>query len=148
MLAGRELAWGAAFLPPIGFSEDGGPVVSSRMLWYKPAVPYIVAVLFLVCIYWAFRYKIFSHGILRIYKEKAFPWFDLMVFILAMIVSSDAEGHGFISLHELYRSKAMVLEELAELIGYLALLNVQWRFMRQTGRWQLQPEPAVYSEET
>uniref|UniRef100_UPI00190F5564 hypothetical protein n=1 Tax=Microbacterium sp. 18062 TaxID=2681410 RepID=UPI00190F5564 len=33
LMAARELSWGAAFLPPMGFGEDG-PTYSSSTLWY------------------------------------------------------------------------------------------------------------------
>lgn len=137
---GRELAWGAAFLDPMG-ENQWGPTISSRVLWYRPAVPWIGTALLLLCIYWLLRHRVFSRVLVRLQQERAWPWFSLGIFALAMMASTNAEGHGFMRFQHWWGTQVVVLEELVETIGYFALYLAQWRLIRQTATWRT-PRPA------
>ncbi|MDP1293618.1 hypothetical protein Q6296_27725, partial [Klebsiella variicola] len=84
---GRELAWGAAFLPSL---EAGkwGPVISSQVLWYRPAVKWVVGAMLLLCCYWFVRHGVWNKVIKRLVREKALPIFSLATFVAAMVIST------------------------------------------------------------
>jgi hypothetical protein len=128
LLAGRECSWGAVFLPPLGFDKDG-PVYASRILWYRPLVgPFAGAVLGgLLLLAW-------RHRLGRLIKDlivrRRFPWGILVVVVVVGYAATFAEGHlrpvtGFIF------DQADAYEELAELVGYLALLAMQGCVLRE-----------------
>lgn len=121
---GRELAWGAVFVPPEMMTE-WGPSWSSKHLWYRPAVPYVLAAMGLLAAYWWLHYRVWSEVVLRLARERALPLFALGQFVAYMVLATNAEGHGFVHLEDWYGTQVMVLEELMETLGYLALLLAQ-----------------------
>lgn len=121
---GREVAWGAVFMPPTGLTE-WGPIWSSHNLWYRPAVPYVLGVMALIAAYWFVRQKVWSEVLVRFAKERALPIFALAQFVACMVISSSAEGHGLMRLEDVFGVQVMVLEEWVEVGGYLALLLAQ-----------------------
>ena len=134
-MAGRELAWGAAFLKPMGYTSEG-PVISSRVLWYRPTVPWLCAAMLLMCVYWLWRHRVIQTVAMRLWKEHAFPLLSLALFVLAMLVSNMAEGHGFTALARwLEMAQPMVTEELAEFWAYAALWLSQWLLVQHTAAW-------------
>jgi hypothetical protein len=72
LLSGRELSWGAVFLPPIGF-DITGPIYASRILWYRPLVAPVAAVILALVLYTGWR-----HRLDRLLKgtivRRRFPW--------------------------------------------------------------------------
>ncbi|WP_228529807.1 hypothetical protein [Diaphorobacter caeni] len=134
ILAGRELAWGAAFLPPMGF-DDHGPVISSRVLWYRPAVPWVCLALLLTGVIGMWRNKAFSRVLLVLQREHAWPWFRLAVLVVCIVLSTVAEGHGLVHLPFIQHSALIVAEELFESWGYLALWLAQWQVIRHMDGW-------------
>ncbi|CAB5699676.1 Uncharacterised protein [Delftia tsuruhatensis] len=132
---GRELAWGAAFLPSIGAGK-WGPVISSQVLWYRPAVKWVVGGMLLLCCYWFVRHDLWNRVFKRMVRERAIPVFSLVLFIVAMVISTNAEGHGFIFLQHWFDFQVIVLEELVETFGYFALWLAQWALVRHVSGWQ------------
>ncbi|WP_336696101.1 hypothetical protein [Delftia acidovorans] len=132
---GRELAWGAAFLPSL---EAGkwGPVISSQALWYRPAVKWVVGAMLLLCCYWFVRHGVWNKIIKRLVREHALPIFSLAIFVAAMVISTNAEGHGFIVLQRWFDYQVIVLEELVETFGYMALWLAQWALVRYVDGWR------------
>ena len=131
---GRELAWGAVFLPPLGMDE-WGPTISSSSLWWRPAIGWVLGAVLLLGCYWMLRYRVFGRVLLRLHRQHAWPWGSLAVFVLAMLLSDHADGSDFLSFETWYQTRVIVLEELSELCGYLALLLAQHALVRETGRW-------------
>ncbi len=131
---GRELAWGAAFLPSTGAGK-WGPVISSQVLWYKPAVKWAVGGM-LLCCYWLVRHGLWNRVLKRMVREHAIPVFSLALFIVAMVISTNAEGHGFIFLARWFDCRVVVLEELVETLGYFALWLAQWAIVRHVSGWK------------
>lgn len=134
---GRELAWGAAFLPS---EESGkwGPVISSQALWYRPVVKWVVAGLLVLCCYWFVRHALWRQVLVRLVRDRAIPVFSLLLFIAAMVISTNAEGHGFITLQNWFGTQVIVLEELVETWAYFALWLAQWTLIRHTRGWHRQ----------
>lgn len=132
---GRELAWGAAFLPAIGHNQ-WGPTISSSVLWFRPAVPWVCSALLLMCIYWMLRHQIWGRVLVRLQREQAWPVLSIVIFALAMVISTNAEGHGFVHLQDWFGTQVVVLEELVETWGYAALWLAQWALVQQTATWR------------
>ncbi len=122
---GRELAWGAAFLPPSGWTEEG-PVISSRVLFYRPAIAPVLALLALYILWQFLRHRMDRVVLARLWRGGNLPWAQFVLFAVAMIVSTCAEGHGFVHV-PLPDMRAQIMEEASELVGYTALLLMQWR---------------------
>jgi len=53
-----------------------------------------------------------------------------------MVVSTNAEGHGFIVLQQWFDYQVIVLEELVETFGYMALWLAQWALVRHVAGWR------------
>lgn len=127
IMATRELSWGAVFYPPLDFSALEGPTFSSSIqLWYKPAVPFVVAAILAGCI-WTFVKTRQSRTVNELRLGHGLPLYEILMFIIAMTISAIAEGHMGMSFAELGKSGALILEELAEFWGYFALILAQWR---------------------
>lgn len=123
VLVGRELSWGAVFFAPTGMT-DHGPLFASRALWYKPIVTPAVAALILSCIAIVVVKKLAPLA-LELAKRRRLPIASLAVVTLSMIVSTAAEGHfGFQLAAD--SGVAQLVEEIAELAAYLALLASQF----------------------
>ena len=58
------------------------------------------------------------------------------LFVLAMVISTNAEGHGFVHLQDWFGTQVVVLEELVETWGYVALWLAQWALIRHTAGWR------------
>lgn len=128
-MAGRELAWGAAFWPESGFSPESGPIITSRILWYRPAVPWILALMLAWVVYAVLRYRLISRVVWPWCRQRLVPWTTLALFVLAMLVSAHAEGHALLGLPVPPEQTAMVLEEVAEFWAYVALFWAQWQLV-------------------
>lgn len=122
LLAGRELSWGAVFLAPLGFGP-GGPVYTSRVLWYRPMVVPVAAAILAGIVYWSWRHRL-DRSIKEVCVRRRFPWLPLGVMAAAACASTFAEGH--LDVFEGFSPKqGEGFEELTELVGYLALLSLQ-----------------------
>jgi len=120
-LAGRELSWGAAFLPPSGV-VDGVALYSSRYLVYKPLVAPLIMLAALAILVIAWRHALFGHA-WRLLARRPQIAPPLAIIVLAGLVSSCAEGHlGHLTIGKVH---AMALEETLELVAYLALVAAQ-----------------------
>jgi hypothetical protein len=118
VLTARELSWGAVFMHPLGYSDEG-PVFSSSLLWYKPLVMPAIALVLAWMAYAAWRHRL-DRLLIEIVIDGRFPWLPALVVTLCMLGSGCAEGHVEcgIPFHHL---QAEVFEELTELIAYLGL---------------------------
>lgn len=123
LLAARELSWGAVLLPPVGFAEDG-PVYSSAMLWYKPAVIPLAALVLAWCA-WVFVRHGAYRVVLHLLRSPQFAWAELALLVLAGLLSTYAEGHLGVALPQRLMDQALVMEEWAELFAYIALVAAQ-----------------------
>ena len=133
---GRELAWGASFLPAISANE-WGPTISSRILWYKPFVTPVLCAALVFSLWQFFRYRMDRAVLLRLWKENALPWRELAIFTIAMVASTLVEGHGPFNLQPYFGTQVVVLEELVETWGYLALFVAQWRIGAHMQQWRI-----------
>ena len=138
-LAGRELAWGAAFLPPMDI-EEGEPIYSSSILFYKAAVAPVVgaaaAVVVAVLVWQRSDRLVWPHLLTR-----RFPWFEMALGVCAGLVSTYAEGHLGLPVSSTWMSSAPVLEEWVEVAAYLALWAAQWQMFRAVLRAAHGPQP-------
>lgn len=123
---GREASWGATFMPSTTMTE-WGPSWRSAYLWYRPAVPYVVGGMVAAVLYLFVRHRVWSRALLPLVRGRMLPGTALALFVACMVVSTNAEGHGFIHLQSWYGHQVMVLEELVECLGFLALLLAQHR---------------------
>ncbi|TQS70021.1 hypothetical protein ERN12_15320 [Rhodobacteraceae bacterium] len=122
-MAARELSWGAVFLEPVSIT-DHGPMFSSSLLWHKPFVAPLMGGLLLLAIVWFVK----GHGVAMfktLANKRRLPVYDIALFVIAMLVSTAAEGHMGLGLPDL--GDDQVIEEIAELAAYLFLLSAQIR---------------------
>lgn len=122
LLAGRELSWGAVFLPPLGFGPEG-PVYSSRILFYRPMVPACAALLLLAALITGWRHGVHRY-LQRVIAGGGFPWMCVLVVLGSALGSTFGEGHVPAFARD-WVAHSQVLEELSELVGYLALVVAQ-----------------------
>lgn len=125
---GREMAWGAVLTPPIATTEWGEPVWSSRTLWYRPAIAYVVGGMALIAVFLCLRYRV-PALLLRVVRADRQALYSVLLFVLCMVVGTHAEGHGFFSIEKWYGMQGMVLEELVELLAYACLWMAQARVL-------------------
>lgn len=122
ILAARELSWGAVFGAPLSFSHEG-PVFSSHVLWYKPIVTPVVALLLAWSGFLAWRHRL-DQLVLRMAAGGMFPWFAIGIAVFASLGSTCAEGHMQCGL-TIITEHAQALEELVELVAYSAVVVAQ-----------------------
>ena len=127
LLASRELSWGAVFLPPLGFTPDG-PVYSSSILPYRPAVPFVAGLLVLASLAIGWRRGVHRH-LKNIVAHRAFPWLCVLIVLGAALGSTIGEGHLPSFARDLVK-RSEVLEEMAECVGYLAMVTAQSVLLR------------------
>ncbi|MFT4191949.1 MAG: hypothetical protein QM617_10560 [Comamonas sp.] len=127
VLCARELSWGAVFMTPLTFSPDMGPTFSStHQLSYKAWVTPVIGAL-LLAIIGLFVATRQTRTLARIWHARAFPFLEIGLFVIAMLLSATAEGHGLFALGGMSHPALQTLEELAELVGYFCLVLAQWR---------------------
>jgi hypothetical protein len=98
IMFGREISWGAAFLPYEDFNVITGPtLIHLKELSYAPIVYPLLAVLFILTVYWAVRCQLFKI-IGQLWREHNFPKLTLLITISAIIIASCAEKHLFATL--------------------------------------------------
>lgn len=131
---GRELSWGAALMPSTEMTI-WGPSYRGHDLWWKPYMRGALVLMALVGVYWFFAKQLWSRVLLRLLRERAVPVVALLVYVCTMLTTINAEGHGFIYFQGWYGTQVMVLEELVECVGYLALLCAQYWTIQQMKRW-------------
>jgi len=127
VLTARELSWGAVFMHPLGYGDEG-PIFSSALLWYKPWVKPVVALVLAWMAYAAWRHRL-DRLLARIVVSGRFPWFAALITLACMLGSGCAEGHLACGI-AFHHPQAEVFEELAELVAYLALLVAQAGVLR------------------
>ena len=132
---GREVSWGAVFLPPKGITQ-WGPSYIGYSIWWKNYVRGALAVLALVGVYWFFAKQLWRKVILRLAQEHALPVGTLVVFVLCLLTTINAEGHGFIHFQDWYGTQVMVLEELVETLAYVCLFWAQYLTVQHLRTWQ------------
>lgn len=123
IMTARELNWGAVFFDPTSMSEEG-PSFASSKLWFHPYRTPVVLVLL----------TIFATGFIlskgpRIIADMLvsleFPFFDLFGFVLAMLLSTAAEGHVHLSI-DWWSGQHQILEETVETAAYIFLFAAQF----------------------
>ncbi|RCW76644.1 hypothetical protein DES41_1011253 [Pseudorhodoferax soli] len=122
LIAARELSWGAVFADPIAFTADG-PQFSSNTLWFKHYVYGIAGVVLAACALLLAVARL-DRVIGRMLRAGTFPWAETLVVLLVALASSLAEGHLGLDA-DFLGAQAQVMEELVELVGYLALVLAQ-----------------------
>lgn len=135
VMLGRELAWGATLLAPLSFDPEHGPLYTSSVLWWKPAVKWMCMGLLALCVVWTLRHRLISRVGLRWWRESAMPWGALANFALAMVVGTLAEREGAQWL-PMSAGGLLVLEEMAECWAYLALWWAQWSLQQHMLQWR------------
>ena len=122
LVAARELSWGAVFAEPLAFTAEG-PQFSSNTLWFKPYVYGLAVAALGTCAVLLAAARL-DRVIGQMLRHAAFPWAETLVVLLAAMGSSLAEGHlGWDA--DVLGAQAQVLEELLELVGYMALVLAQ-----------------------
>lgn len=140
VILGRETAWGAVFTPPLSYNPSGEPVWSSRTLWYRPAISYVIGATAIVALVHWLRNKVWSRHLVPVLRQDTAAVVGaLALFVLCMLVSTHAEGHGFFKLQYWSEEQGMVLEELSELLAYAALWFLQARMIAFLARAKAQP---------
>ncbi|KAF1022751.1 MAG: hypothetical protein GAK30_00908 [Paracidovorax wautersii] len=131
VLCARELSWGAAFMTPLDFSPVYGPTFSSsQQLPYKPLIAPVIGLLLLGTAAVFVRSRQ-DQTLARLWRQGSFPLLEIALFVLAMLVSAEAEGHGIVGgFPSMGHAQQQSLEEMAELVGYAVLLLAQWRVAR------------------
>lgn len=129
LMLGRELSWGAVFLPPVSMDSISGPYFSSQLLWYRPYIAPIgfgllaLAVLMVACSK--------PLGLLRYAGSRLalMPWGYGVCMLASAVIAMAAEGkigpwgHDWLN--------AQVIEEGFELLAYYFLLRAQiWTYSR------------------
>lgn len=133
LLAGRELSWGRVLLPAPDSHLATGALMSG-LLWLQACVKPGAIVLALGLLYSAWRYRIDT--IVRAAFARRMPWLCLAIGLAAALGSTCAEGHMNCSFG-LVAARSALLEELVELVAYVALFMIQDSVLRET------PAPAV-----
>lgn len=121
---GRELSWGAVFMPPADFSEIG-PFYTSSSLPYKFLVAPTVGALLLVSAFIFIRSKVWR--LCRyIWRSGHFPLLETGITGIALLLMTAAENNMGLSLQN-YLGYGQIFEETVELAAYLFLLAAQQR---------------------
>lgn len=137
VLAARELSWGAVFMAPLGYGDEG-PIFSSALLWYKPVVAPLIALVLACMAYSAWRHRL-DRLLVEIVTDGRFPWLPALIATVGMLGSGCAEGHLECGI-AFHQPQAEVFEELAELIAYLALVIGQSTVLRLSDAYR-KPSP-------
>lgn len=119
VLFARELSWGAVLLPLFKTFEPGQHL-SSRMLWYRPAITPFVATLLIGLI----AYFIKAQGVKLakyLLQPGNLPLKQGLLFLTAAVLTTAAEGKMALSLPFDYHTN-LNIEELAELAAYLFMV--------------------------
>ncbi|HEY3424952.1 MAG TPA: hypothetical protein VGL27_09170 [Negativicutes bacterium] len=114
LLVGRELSWGRVFYP-----NGKGSFISLKELWYGQYVYPIIAILFLGTL-WVMRKQGLQREVLRWIIKGKFPIIDIIVFFVASVSGDIIEHHS----GELLGQKEALLEEIAELVAYVAMMSL------------------------
>lgn len=134
-MLGRELAWGAVFLPPQGMDAQTGPLYSSSVLWFKPAVKWVCIAFLMLSAFWVWRHQLLARVVWPWLQQRLMPWSYLLIFVLAMLLSAHAEGHVMLPVLQSLPITGMVAEEMTECWAYLSLWLAQWQLMSCTNVW-------------
>lgn len=135
-MLGRELAWGAVFLPAQYVHPDTGPSYTSSMAWGQPAVVWVCAAMLAVGAYWVLRYRLIPRVLLRWQRERAMPWGCLVAFVAAMLLSTLAASHGKAAMPHLPVTTLLAMEGMAECWAYLSLWWAQWVLVHHMQEWR------------
>lgn len=143
ILVGRELSWGSVFLDPLGHGPDG-PIYSSRVLWYRPMVPPLAGLLVLGSLFIAWRHQLHRY-LAGILAARRFPWLCVFIVLGAALGSTIGEGHLPAFARDLI-ARSEVLEEMAECVGYLAMVTAQGVVLRYRDASQARTPAAARAE--
>ncbi len=125
----RELSFGRALLPPLRIDVHGPVLQPASGPWY--AAIRLALGLYLV---WGL-YRFFANRSGRIVGQlvrgKKFPYFELGMAALAMVIATFAEHHGFFDI-QIPGDRNQLLEELVELVSYLSLFVAQLKVFLHT----------------
>lgn len=120
VLIGREMSWGAVLFAPDHMTA-AGPVFTSHHLWYRPFVTPLLVALLAWSAWSAWRCRL-DRQLYAVLARGRFPWLALLVVLAAALGSTCAEEHVHACLVTLPGQR---FEELAELVGYAALVAMQ-----------------------
>lgn len=121
---GRELSWGAVFLPPIKFSTSG-PYYSSGVLPYKPFIAPAAGLLLLVSVGLFVRFRLWTVCFF-VTQCRQLPILEIVMAGIAVLLMTAAESHMGLSLQG-YLGYGQIFEEMIELAAYLFLIAAQHR---------------------
>lgn len=126
ILIGREMSWGAVLFAPDHMTPEG-PVFTSHHLWYRPFVTPVLCGLFAWSAWSAWRCRL-DKQLYAVLERGRFPWLPMLIVLAAALGSSCAESHLRYCLATLQNQR---FEELTELVGYVALVVMQARVLRE-----------------
>jgi hypothetical protein len=117
LLLGRELSWGGVFMAPLETDTVSGPFYSSRVLAYKPLIPWLGLAVVLL----AAGLVVHARVVRVAWQRRALvPWGALVAALAYGAAASWAEQAAQLV------PKAQVMEELFETFAYLMLLGAHW----------------------
>jgi len=126
ILIGREMSWGAVLFAPDHMTPEG-PVFTSHHLWYRPFVTPVLVALCAWVAWSAWRCRV-DRQLNALLERGRFPWLAMLIVLAAAVGSSCAESHLRYCIATLQNQR---FEELMELLGYVALVAVQARVLRE-----------------
>lgn len=126
ILIGREMSWGAVLFAPDHMTPEG-PVFTSHHLWYRPFVTPVLCALIAWSAWSAWRCRL-DKQLYAVLERGRFPWLPMLIVLAAALGSSCAESHLPYCLATLQNQR---FEELTELAGYIALVVMQARVLRE-----------------
>lgn len=119
ILAFRELSWGRVFMIK-GYTDIGEPIlIASRDMPFRTPIHAAVGIFAVLCLYFLIRYAPWK----RIWKEIHFPLTQMLLIIIGIVLSTWGDHHSIF-----YTMRDQVIEEMAELLMYLALCHMAWYY--------------------
>jgi hypothetical protein len=120
IMLGQKLSWDDVFYFPLAIQAHGLTFPSHKTLGYGPEIYYILVLILIINLYIFFKYHLRSL-IVRLWRDKEIPLFELVVALIAIIIAYCSERHLLI----IPGGRNMVLGEYAEAITWLSLLSAQ-----------------------
>lgn len=125
ILAFRELSWGRVFMVR-GYAENGEPVfLAASEMPFRTEIHALVGVLALLCLYLLVRHAPWK----KILKNRLFPLPQFLLIIAGVTLCTLGDHKAFF--HTL---RDQQIEEMGELLMYLALCHSAWYYRRKLGK--------------
>lgn len=119
ILAFRELSWGRVFMIK-GYTDIGEPIlIASRDMPFRTPIHVAIGIFAVLCLYCLVRHVPWK----RILKDIPFPLMQILLIVIGIVLSTWGDHHSIF-----YTMRDQVIEEMAELLMYLALCHIAWYY--------------------